>query len=84
MFKPQTIALIQATVPLLKSRGEEITRHFYRAMLSEHPELKAFFNEAHQAEGTQARALAGAVLAYASHIDRVHELAPALPRIICV
>ncbi len=82
MFKPQTIALIQATVPLLKSRGEEITRHFYRVMLSEHPELKAFFNEAHQAEGTQARALAGAVLAYASHIDRVHELAPALPRIV--
>ncbi|MDH0868331.1 NO-inducible flavohemoprotein [Mitsuaria sp. GD03876] len=82
MFSPQTIALIQATVPLLKSRGEDITRHFYRVMLSEHPELKAFFNEAHQAEGTQARALAGAVLAYASHIDRVHELAPALPRII--
>lgn len=82
MFKPQTIALIQATVPLLKSRGEDITRHFYRAMLTEHPELKAFFNEAHQAEGTQARALAGAVLAYASHIDRLHEIAPALPRII--
>lgn len=82
MFAPQTIALIQATVPLLKSRGEDITRHFYRVMLTEYPELKAFFNEAHQAEGTQARALAGAVLAYASHIDRVHELAPALPRII--
>ncbi len=82
MFTPETIALIQATVPLLKSRGEDITRHFYRLMLAEHPELKAFFNEAHQAEGTQARALAGAVLAYASHIDRVHELAPALPRII--
>ncbi|ANH67487.1 NO-inducible flavohemoprotein [Mitsuaria sp. 7] len=82
MFKPQTIALIQATVPLLKSRGEDITRHFYRAMLTGHPELKAFFNEAHQAEGTQARALAGAVLAYASHIDRIHEIAPALPRII--
>lgn len=82
MFSPQTIALIQATVPLLQSRGEEITRHFYRVMLSERPELNAFFNQAHQAQGTQARALAGAVLAYASHIDRVHELAPALPRII--
>ncbi|WP_423600331.1 NO-inducible flavohemoprotein [Roseateles sp. MS654] len=82
MFSPQTIALIQATVPLLKSRGEDITRHFYGVMLSEHPELKAFFNEAHQAEGTQARALAGAVLAYASHIDRLEALAPALPRIV--
>lgn len=82
MFSPRTIALIQATVPLLKSRGEAITQHFYRVMLSEHPELKAFFNEAHQAEGTQARALAGAVLAYASHIDRLEALAPALPRIV--
>ena len=63
MFKPQTIALIQATVPLLKSRGEEITRHFYRVMLSEHPELKAFFNEAHQAEGTQARCLCASRIA---------------------
>lgn len=82
MFSPETISLIQATVPLLKARGEEITQHFYRTMLDEHPELKAFFNEAHQAQGTQARALAGAVLAYASHIDRLEALAPALPRII--
>lgn len=82
MFSPKTIPLIQATVPLLKARGEEITQHFYRTMLNEHPELKAFFNEAHQAQGTQARALAGAVLAYASHIDRLEALAPALPRIV--
>ncbi len=82
MFSPQTIALIQSTVPVLQAQGEAITRHFYRLMLSEHPELKAFFNEAHQAEGTQARALAAAVLAYASHIDRLEALAPALPRIV--
>lgn len=82
LFPPETIALIKATVPVLQARGEDITRHFYGLMLSEHPELKAFFNEAHQAEGTQARALAGAVLAYASHIDRLEALAGALPRII--
>lgn len=82
MFSSQTIALIQATVPLLKERGEEITQRFYRILLGEHPELKSFFNESHQASGTQARALAGAVLAFASHIDRLEELAPALPRIV--
>lgn len=82
MFSPRTIALIQTTVPLLKSRGETITQHFYRIMLTEHPELRTFFNEAHQAKGTQARALASAVLAYADHIDRVEALAPALPRIV--
>jgi nitric oxide dioxygenase len=51
-------------------------------MFESHPEVKAFFNEAHQAAGSQARALAGAVLAYAAHIDRLDEIAGALPRII--
>jgi len=82
MFSETTIALIKATVPLLQQRGEDITRHFYASMFRDHPETKAFFNEAHQAEGTQARALAGAVLAYAAHIDRLDAIAPALPRII--
>ncbi|MDO9004495.1 MAG: NO-inducible flavohemoprotein [Aquabacterium sp.] len=82
MFSAQTIALIKATVPVLKQHGEAITTHFYQLMLREHPELKAFFNEAHQAHGTQARALAGAVLAYAANIDRLEALAGALPRII--
>jgi nitric oxide dioxygenase len=82
MFSAHTISIIQATVPVLQQHGEAITRHFYRVMFERHPEVKAFFNEAHQASGTQARALAGAVLAYAAHIDRLDELAGALPRII--
>ena len=82
MFNAKTISLIQATVPVLQQQGEAITRHFYELMFREHPEVKAFFNEAHQAKGTQAKALAGAVLAYAAHIDRLDEIAGALPRII--
>jgi nitric oxide dioxygenase len=82
VFSAQTIALIKATVPVLQQHGEAITTHFYQLMLREHPELKAFFNEAHQVQGTQARALAGAVLAYAANIDRLEALAGALPRII--
>jgi nitric oxide dioxygenase len=82
MLSTHTISLVKATVPALQQHGEAITRHFYAVMLGEHPELKAFFNEAHQSSGTQARALAGAVLAYAAHIDRLDELAGALPRII--
>ncbi|MDY0748668.1 NO-inducible flavohemoprotein [Paucibacter sp. R3-3] len=81
-FSASTIALIKATVPVLKQHGPAITEPFYKAMLRDHPELKAFFNEAHQASGSQARALAGAVLAYASHIDQLDALAPALPRIV--
>lgn len=79
---PQNIAIVKATVPALQAHGEAITSHFYRIMFESHPEVKAFFNEAHQAAGSQARALAGAVLAYATHIDRLDEIAGALPRII--
>jgi nitric oxide dioxygenase len=82
MFAPETIALIKATVPALEQHGEAITRHFYQLMFRDHPEVKAFFNESHQAAGSQARALANAVLAYAKHIDRLDALAPALPRIV--
>jgi nitric oxide dioxygenase len=67
---------------VLQQHGEQITRHFYDKMFSEHPEVKGYFNEAHQAAGTQARALANAVLAYAQHIDRLEALAGALPVIV--
>ncbi|NML44230.1 NO-inducible flavohemoprotein [Ramlibacter sp. G-1-2-2] len=82
MFSAQTISLIKATVPALQQHGEAITKHFYDLMFREHPEVKGLFNEAHQASGSQARALAGAVLAYAAHIDQLEALAGALPRII--
>lgn len=82
MLSPRTIDLVKATVPVLQDHGEAITRHFYPLMFREHPEVRAFFNQAHQAAGSQPRALANAVLAYAAHIDRLEALAGALPRII--
>ncbi|AKJ27414.1 NO-inducible flavohemoprotein [Caldimonas brevitalea] len=82
MLTPQTISLVKATVPLLQQQGVAITEHFYALMFRQHPEVRGFFNPAHQAAGTQARALAGAVLAYAAHIDRLDAIAPALPRIV--
>jgi hemoglobin-like flavoprotein len=82
MLSEKTLTIVKATVPALKANGEAITSHFYETMLSEYPVLRAFFNETHQREGTQARALAGAVLAYATYIDKLEVLEPALPRII--
>jgi len=82
MLSPETIAIIKATVPVLKEQGEAITRHFYQQLFQQHPELLAYFNRAHQAEGSQQRALANAVLAYAEHIDRLDALAGALPLIV--
>lgn len=82
MLSAQTIATVKATVPALQQHGEAITRHFYATMLDEHPELQAYFNKAHQAQGSQARALANAVLAYGMHIDRLDALRDALPVIV--
>ncbi len=82
MLSAKTIELVKATVPVLQEHGEAITKHFYPLMFRERPEVKAFFNEAHQAHGSQPRALAHAVLAYAAHIDRLDKIAGELPRII--
>jgi len=63
------IALIKATVPILEAGGEALTKHFYKRMFSHNPEVKVFFNQAHQAAGTQPRALANSVLQYARNIE---------------
>ena len=75
-------ALIKATVPLLESGGEALTAHFYRLMLSEHPEVRPLFNQAHQASGDQPRALANGVLMYAKHIDRLEQLGGLVSQIV--
>ncbi|MDM9653973.1 NO-inducible flavohemoprotein [Pseudomonas wenzhouensis] len=74
--------LIKATVPLLESGGEALTTHFYRMMLSEYPEVRPLFNQAHQASGDQPRALANGVLMYARHIDRLEALGPLVAQIV--
>jgi len=47
-------------------------------MLGAHPELNKIFNRANQAHHAQPRALAGALYAYASHIDDLGQLTPAV------
>jgi nitric oxide dioxygenase len=82
MLSPDTIAIVKATVPVLQQYGEQITTHFYATMFRDYPAVKAYFNQAHQAAGTQPRALANSVLAYAANIDRLEALKDALPAII--
>lgn len=72
---------IEATVPVLLANGEAITRHFYQRMFREHPELLNLFNLGNQASGDQAQALAGAVYAFAVHMDNPTKIAPVLDRI---
>ena len=82
MLCAEQIALIKATVPLLESGGEALTNHFYKLLLSEHPEVRPLFTPAHQARGEQPRALANGVLMYARHIDRLDALGPLVAQII--
>src|SRR5688500_15050653 len=78
MLSPQVIGIIKATVPALQQHGETLTRHFYQRMFNANPEVRAFFNPAHQHAGTQQRALAAAILAYATHIENPAALAGAV------
>lgn len=82
MLSNEHRTLVKATVPLLESGGEALTTHFYRMMLSEYPEVRPLFNQAHQASGDQPRALANGVLMYARHIDELEQLGPLVAKIV--
>jgi nitric oxide dioxygenase len=82
MLSNQDRAHVKATVPLLESGGEALTRHFYHLMLDEYPQVRPLFNQAHQASGDQQRALANGVLMYARHIDELEALGPLVEQIV--
>ncbi|KAL9125705.1 MAG: hypothetical protein Q9217_005134 [Psora testacea] len=74
-------AIIQQTAPILKHHGYTLTTRFYENMLNEVPSLNNVFNRTNQLNGAQARALAGSLLAYASHINDLGALSPAVEQI---
>ncbi|HEY3536999.1 MAG TPA: NO-inducible flavohemoprotein [Trinickia sp.] len=75
------IARVKATAPVFAEHGATITKHFYRRMFANRPELRNLFNQTHQASGTQAHTLAHAVYAYAANIDNLGALGSAVGRI---
>lgn len=82
MLSQHQIDLIKSTVPVLRENGVALTDYFYKRMLGNNPELKETFNMGHQRSGAQAKALAGAVLAYAENIEDPSVLAPVV-ELIC-
>lgn len=77
----QTIAIVKATVPALQAHGLDITRAMY-ARLFQDPAMRDLFNQSHHGEtGSQPKALANAVLAYAQNIDNLGVLGDAVERI---
>ncbi|RVQ64996.1 NO-inducible flavohemoprotein [Croceicoccus ponticola] len=78
----ETIALVKATVPALEAHGLDIVREMYARMF-ENPDIRDLFNQSHHGDsGSQPRALTGAILAYASNIENLAALAPAVERIV--
>lgn len=82
MLSQETIAIVKATAPAVAAHAEEITSYFYPLMFREFPEVKAFFNQSHQNDGAQPRALANAVVAYAQNIENLEVLGSAVERIV--
>jgi len=76
-----TIALVKATVPALEAHGLNIVHEMYSRMF-QNPDIRDLFNQSHHGDaGSQPRALTGAILAYASNIENLAALAPAVERI---
>lgn len=78
MLSSSTIAIVKATVPVLEQHGEALTRHFYKRLFEKNPETAPFFNRTNQDAGTQQRALAAAICAYAANIDNLEVLGSAV------
>ncbi len=78
MLSQKTVDIVKSTAPILDQHAETLTRHFYKRMFAHNPEVAPFFNPAHQTSGSQQRALAGAICAYAANIDNLEVLGGAV------
>ncbi|ARS28923.1 NO-inducible flavohemoprotein [Sphingomonas sp. KC8] len=77
----QTIHIVKATAPVIEVHGLDIVRRMYERMF-ENALIRDLFNQSHHGDGgSQPRALAAAILAYAQNIDQLAALAPAVERI---
>lgn len=84
MVSQKTIEIVKATAPILKERGEEITRRMYQITFEARPDFKRGFETTwmqHLDGADQSYKLAASVYAYAIHIDRLDELATAVDKI---
>jgi nitric oxide dioxygenase len=80
-LSPQTIALVKATVPALEVHGFAISRRMYDRLFQDKA-IRDLFNQSHHGEtGSQPKALARAVLAFAQNIDDLAVLGAAVERI---
>jgi nitric oxide dioxygenase len=72
-----TLAVIDATAPVVAANLTQIVEVFYPQMFARNPEVLAFFNMSNQRAKRQPQALANAVLASVAHLHALDKLAPA-------
>ena len=73
----RTIEIVKSTVPALEQSGTAITDRMYQRLFRT-AEIRDLFNQSHHGEtGTQSKALAAAVIAYARNIDNLGVTDPA-------
>ncbi|MFD9126801.1 globin domain-containing protein [Kitasatospora sp. NPDC059571] len=67
MLSPQSLPVVEATLPVVGGAVGEITERFYDRLFAAHPELlRDLFNRGNQANGSQRQALAGSIAAFAT------------------
>lgn len=81
MLDKKDMDIIKSTVPVLQEHGLEITKHFYKIMFENNPEVKSLFNMEKQESGEQPLALANSILAVAKNIDNLEAIMPAVKSI---
>jgi nitric oxide dioxygenase len=78
-MKAETIEIVKATAPVIKEHGQAITQRMYEIAFAARPDARHLFTTTwmvNSEEGRkQAGRLAGAVYAYAQHIDELEKLA---------
>lgn len=76
-------SIIKASIPFLEQHGVELTSKFYAYMFQTHPEVKDYFNLAHQGpQGAQPRILAYSLVQYARNIDDLTPLTAFVKQIV--
>ena len=78
MLTEDTITIVKSTAPILQEHGELLTRHFYKRMFVKNPEVAPFFNRSNQVTGSQQKALAAAICAFAANVDNLEVLGSAV------
>lgn len=80
MFDANARAVVRASAPAIRQHGLAVVERMYELLFRDRS-IELIFDPSHMRDGTQPRALAEAVIAYAEHIDNLAALLPMVERV---